>query len=200
MKSGLDRHQPTRLYLVRHGETEGNQRGAYLGWDDPPLSDRGRQQAEWLAAKLARVPVTVIYSSDLRRAADTAVAIAARHGIAIKTTSALRELNFGAWSEMTYDAIASQNPDQLRAWIDDPAAHAPPGGETLDSLASRVAAAVPPDDGAVVVTHGGPIRALLARWTGRSMWEFTIPTGCLVTVERGYGRLLSYVIDVPGAR
>lgn len=182
---------------MRHGETEGNQRGAYLGWKDPPLNDQGRQQAEWLAAKLARVPVTVIYSSDLRRAADTAAAIAAHHGIPIITTPALRELNFGAWSGMTYEAIAARNLHLLRAWVADPAAHAPPGGETLDSLVSRVAAAVPLDDGAVVVTHGGPIRALLARWTGRSMWEFAIPTGCLVTVERNSGGLLSYVIDAP---
>lgn len=187
----------TRLFLVRHGETEANCRGAYLGWEDVPLSERGRRQATALALMLAGTPASVICSSDLCRARDTAAAIAARHDLTATCTPALRELNFGDWSGLTYAAIAARDPDRLRAWVADPTTNAPPNGETLAELVARVRLALPSDADAIVVTHGGPLRALLALWTGRPFWEFDTPTGCCVTVELERGRLLSHAIHVP---
>lgn len=172
-----------RMFLVRHGETEANRQGRYLGWDDPPLSAEGLSQAERLAERLASEQVAAVYSSDLRRAADTADLIARRHGLTVISDPGLREANFGAWTGLTYDEIAARAPAALRAWIDDPMGNAPPDGETLAALSERVYAAAPRRDGAVIVGHGGSLRTLLSRWLARPFWDFVIPAGSLTIVE-----------------
>ena len=62
----------TRILLARHGETEWNRLGRWQGHADPPLNDTGRQQAETLAAQLDDDGIAAVYSSDLRRASETA--------------------------------------------------------------------------------------------------------------------------------
>lgn len=172
-----------RLYLVRHGETEGNRERRYIGWEDLPLNSRGEEQAQALAQSLAREPITAIYSSDLVRAKATAAPIAHAHRLPVQVDSDLREVNFGAWSGLTYAEIERIAPDRLRAWINDPEQHAPPGGESLAALRLRALRAVPLRDGALVVSHGGTLRALLSHWTGGSFWETQIPLAGVIVVE-----------------
>lgn len=105
-----------------------------------------------------------MFSSSLRRCTDT-LALACP-GTVAHPDARLRELNFGAWEGRTYAECLSTHPDLLAAWTADPAAHAPPGGECLSTLAARVgafAADLPTEGAVLVVAHGGSIRCLLAR-------------------------------------
>lgn len=172
-----------RLYLVRHGETEGNRERRYLGWEDLPLNQRGEAQARALARSLADQPITAIYSSDLIRAQATAAPIAQVLGLPVHLDPDLREVNFGAWSGLTYAEIERRAPDRLRAWIDDPECHAPPGGESLGALRRRALRAVPLRDGALIVSHGGTLRALISHWAGARFWEVQVPLGSVTVVE-----------------
>lgn len=172
-----------RLYLVRHGEAEGNRQRRYIGWEDLPLTRAGEEQARTLAQALAHHPITAVHSSDLSRASATATAIAALHHLPVLTDPNLREVNFGAWSGLTYDEIARTHAGPLRTWIGDPELHAPPGGESLKELRRRALRAIPRQDGALVVSHGGTLRALLTHWTGRKFWQLQVPLACLIVVE-----------------
>lgn len=164
-----------RLYLVRHGETKGNTAKRYVGWSHEPLTARGEAQAAALARRLATEPVSAVYSSDLTRAMQTAAALAAPHGHPVIPLAGLREANFGDWSGLTYDQIHQAAPATLQAWLSDPETSAPPGGETLACLRSRALAALPRQDRAVVVSHGGPLRAIIGALTGRPFWDISVP-------------------------
>ncbi|MBU6423779.1 MAG: phosphoglycerate mutase family protein, partial [Chloroflexi bacterium] len=85
----------TTLYFVRHGESEANAARRYAGQADSPLTERGRQQAEAVAAALRGVRLDRVVSSDLSRARDTAAAIAREHGLAVEVFPELREVDVG---------------------------------------------------------------------------------------------------------
>jgi len=160
----------TALVLIRHAESE--MRGRYLGRTDPPLSGRGHAQASTIARRLAGEPLLAIYSSPLRRALDTARAIAAYHGLEVRAMEGLAEMDFGDWDGLTYEEIARRSPEHLARWLEDPVAVHPPGGETLAHMAQRVEAAVQairdryPQGPVAIVSHGGPIRSLICRALG----------------------------------
>lgn len=172
-----------KLYLIRHGEAAGNPEGRCLGWDPVPLTEQGRRQAEALARSLAAVPLSAVFSSDLERAVQTARAIAGPHSLPVVPRSGLRELNFGAWSGLTYAEMDARDSEHLRRWLAAPDAVAPPGGETCRQLLQRTLAALPRADGAAVVTHGGPIRALLSYWLGCSFWSPSVAPASVTELE-----------------
>ncbi|HEX2189618.1 MAG TPA: histidine phosphatase family protein [Longimicrobiaceae bacterium] len=164
-----------RLTVVRHGTTGWNEAGRYQGWGDPPLSERGRAEAERLRARLAGEAWDRVVASDLLRARETA-AIAVP-GVEAATDRRLRELHFGAWEGLTWDECTARDGDLPRRWAEDPSAHAPPEGESAAALGERVAAALddlPAAGSVLVVTHAGVIHALLARWLGVTLRE-TLP-------------------------
>jgi broad specificity phosphatase PhoE len=100
----------TRILLARHGETEWNRLGRWQGHADPPLNDLGRRQAEILAEQLAGDTVSAVYSSDLRRARETARIVAERIGLPVTEDSALREIDVGSWSGLTRDEVRERFP------------------------------------------------------------------------------------------
>lgn len=171
------------LYLVRHGATPANLEGRYIGWEEHSLSPEGEEQARRLAQHLGRLPLTAICASDLRRTLQTAAAIAAVAGLPVQPLPGLRELNFGDWSGLTYAEIEARAPEQLQAWLQAPELVSPPGGESLTHLRSRALAALPRQDGAVAVTHGGVIRAVLSQLTGEPFWDFHAPPGSVTTLR-----------------
>jgi broad specificity phosphatase PhoE len=131
----------TRLLLARNGRTDWNDEGRYQGQSDPPLNAEGWRQAEQLAARLRDEPLVAVFSSDLRRAEDTARAIAELHRLSVRIDPRLREIHQGRWDGMLYDEIVAQDGDLLRAWETHPLGARPPGGESLDEVRSRVVAA-----------------------------------------------------------
>ncbi len=103
----------TRLYLVRHAQSEGN-RGGYDGPDDdPPLSDVGREQARRLAGRFARQKVEAVYSSPLLRAQETARAIAGAGGLSVRTLDDLREVDLGE-ARRDFDSYSEEEALALR--------------------------------------------------------------------------------------
>jgi alpha-ribazole phosphatase len=150
-----------RLWLVRHGPT--GARGM-CGWTDLPadLSDTAALNRLDLA-----LPVAPVISSDLKRAVATADALGDGRP-RLSHDPALREMHFGAWEMRTHADVAAEDPVLSRAILDEPGAHAPPGGESWDALCARVIAAVDrlPLGEVIVVCHFGPILALLQRARG----------------------------------
>ena len=146
------------ILLVRHGETAANRARLALGRADPPLTDRGREQAAALAARLADSGATRVLSSPLARARATADAIAAALGVTVEEDARLVELDYGEWDERSF---AEFPPDDLVRWRTD-ASFAPPGGESLLAVGARVAslcAELVSGDPVVAVSHVSPIKA-----------------------------------------
>jgi broad specificity phosphatase PhoE len=170
----------TRLLLVRHGETTWNVEGRYQGQADPPLSERGRAQAEATAQKLADQGLQVLYSSPLRRASETAQIIALRLGLSVGYDPRLMEINQGEWEGMLVTDIEQHWPALFSRWVHDPWLVTLPGGESLSQLQMRVLAAVAdmvarhPEQRIGVVTHKMPIAIIKIHRQGlepERIWE-----------------------------
>ncbi len=160
------------LYLARHGETDWNRVGRWQGHTDVALNDEGRAQARALGERLRGLDIGRVYASDLSRARQTAEIAGALLGIeTLVVDPDLRERSFGVFEGLTRDECAGQFPALWAAYRGDPS-HVPPGAEAHEALAVRmheaVRRAVAVDDAApiLIVSHGGSIRALLARVTG----------------------------------
>jgi ribonuclease H / adenosylcobalamin/alpha-ribazole phosphatase len=158
-----------RLFLIRHGETALNREMRYVGSWDGPLSEVGERQAEGLAG----LPVAAVYTSPLARARETGSRIASRLGLALEPCPPLAEQSFGEWEGLTRaEVVARGDGERLAAWESDPNLP-PPGGESLASVQARSLALVEAlraahlDGGwLVLVSHVGPIKALLASALG----------------------------------
>jgi broad specificity phosphatase PhoE len=150
----------TKILLARHGETDWNLNRRVQGHSDTPLNDTGRAQARALGAELADEAIDAIYSSDLRRAQETARLIADPRGLDVIALSDLRERHFGTWEGLTDEEIFARFPEARDGpWGD---------GETKEAMVARVLDALRriaethPEGGVLVVSHGGPLRAVLA--------------------------------------
>jgi probable phosphoglycerate mutase len=134
---------------------------------DTPLDDTGRAQAETVAPVLAQLRPAVLLSSDLSRAADTAVPVARAAGVELLLDARLRELDLGSWQGLTSTQAREQYPQQWEDWRagrDTPRG----GGETYAQAGTRAAACVreglartPAGGTLLAVTHGGTARAAL---------------------------------------
>lgn len=165
-----------RIYLVRHGETSWNVKLKFQGHTDVPLAQRGIEQANFLARRLNKMKFAAIYSSDLKRAMETAEILAMPHGITVQSVPKLREANFGRWEGMNFKEIREEYAITLQQWWDNPKKTAAPGGETLEEMALRVNGAVREIAGrhmdeqeVVIVAHGGPIRAVICNLLGMDL-------------------------------
>jgi phosphoserine phosphatase len=150
----------TTILLARHGETDWNLNRRVQGHSDTPLNDTGRAQARALGEELAEERIDAVYSSDLIRAHETARAVAESRGLGVTAIRDLRERHFGTWEGLTDGEIFARfNPAPDSSWGD---------GETRDEMAERVLdalrriAAAHPESRVLVVSHGGPLRAVLA--------------------------------------
>lgn len=160
----------TEIILARHGETDWNRESRFQGHADPPLNDLGREQASELAKTLTDQDVAAIYSSPLRRALETAQVIAALRGLDAAPVEGLREVDVGSWQGLTRDEVEQRFPEQFRRWLD--YGQGWDDGESYEEMGSRATAALlelaadNDEKRIVAVTHGGPIRAVLARASG----------------------------------
>lgn len=130
----------TRLIVWRHGNTEWNADGRVQGQTDVPLNDLGREQARAAAAVLAELRPDAIVSSDLRRAADTAAALAALTGLPVRPDARLRERYFGHWQGLALSEVAERFPEEYARWR---AGDPDPGAEIETSTTSASGSARP---------------------------------------------------------
>jgi broad specificity phosphatase PhoE/ribonuclease HI len=164
---------PTRMFLLRHGQTEMSVERRYSGRGDVPLTDLGSRQAAAAAKRFAAMPELTadgepapIIASPLTRATQTAQAVADAIGGRVETSQRLLETDFGEWEGLTFAEAKQRDPELHRAWLGDPSV-APPGGESFDAVHRRVLAArdefVECYAGRtiVVVSHVTPIKSML---------------------------------------
>jgi broad specificity phosphatase PhoE len=166
----------TTLLLARHGQSDWNAERRWQGHADRPLSERGRSQAEALAQRLADVDLDAIYSSDLRRTRDTAAVVAETKGLEVVELPDLREVDVGSWSGLTRAEARERFPEAYARWLD-----GGPGwtdGETYEDMMARVLRGVwqiagsHPAGRVLVVSHGGPIRAIHASALGMDVHAY----------------------------
>jgi broad specificity phosphatase PhoE len=156
----------TTVYLARHAESDWNVENRFQGNVDRPLTERGRAQARALAAELAHVPLEGVYTSPLRRALETAEIVAADKGLRPIAVAELSEIDVGGWAGLSRREVESQFPEAFRRWVG--GGEGWEDGESYANMSARVLAAVirvaeeHPDTSVLVVSHGGPIRALHA--------------------------------------
>jgi ribonuclease H / adenosylcobalamin/alpha-ribazole phosphatase len=161
------RGTPTRLLLLRHGQTELSVERRYSGRGNPALTDVGRQQAGAAARYVAeRGGIAAVFSSPLQRAYDTAAAAAKALGLDVTVDDDLIETDFGAWEGLTFGEAAERDPELHRRWLGDTSTM-PPDGESFDAVLDRVLRArerivtAHPGATVLVVSHVTPIKMLL---------------------------------------
>ena len=183
-----------QLFIVRHGETEWNRQGRIQGHTDVGLSEQGIEQAKCLAARLNSVQIDTAYSSDLRRATDTAAEILADKDVPLVPTPRLREYDKGAFEGLTETELRSRYPGEYPGYVAKDLDYAPEGGESTRQVSARMAAVVNEikerhlADTVLVVGHGGSLRAAMMALLGMSLdanWRFVFGN-CTLTIVDTY--------------
>jgi broad specificity phosphatase PhoE len=166
----------TTILLARHGESDWNHERRWQGHADRPLTERGREQARALAQRLEDIHLDAIYSSDLERTRATAEIVAAPRGLELRQLPALREVDVGSWSGLTRDEAEERYPNDFARWLRGGAGWR--DGETYEEMSERVLRAIAqivdehPEGRVLVVSHGGPIRAVHAAALGLDVHEY----------------------------
>jgi 2,3-bisphosphoglycerate-dependent phosphoglycerate mutase len=156
-----------RVIFIRPGETGWNRLERWQGHVAVPLNDHGQQQAERLARFVRPTGISALYTSDLRRAMDTARILAKMLHIEPVPDSRLRERHIGIWQGLTQDEVIAWYPEEYLALLANPNEYQIPGGESRVQVAARMKAAFDAiiaqtgDDTIGIVSHTTAIRALL---------------------------------------
>jgi len=165
----------TRLFLVRHGQSEWNAAGRIQGQIDIQLDETGCRQAELIADRLAAEPVAAVYSSPLLRAKSTAEAIADRFHLPVQLDLRLMEYDFGVISGSTWHEVVENHPEFASRWLEDPWAVPVADSEGRVNFAARVMSAMQdilaqhPAEQVVVVAHGGTFGVYLTAMLGMDL-------------------------------
>jgi probable phosphoglycerate mutase len=125
------------IYLMRHGETDGDGVKRYIGQSDLPLSLRGREQAEAWGRYFRHIPLAAVVSSDLTRARESAAIIAGQGGTPLKVKAGLREISLGSWEKMAFSEVQEKARGEFRKRGETIDTHRPPGGESFLDLQQR---------------------------------------------------------------
>ncbi|RJO69874.1 histidine phosphatase family protein [Nocardia panacis] len=158
------------LILLRHGQTEWNAVDRMQGRIDTDLTELGRHQAKEAARELVSRKAIAIVSSDLRRAYDTAVALADHTALTVRSDPRLRETSLGRWEGLNHREVDAEYPGARAEWRLN-ADYVPPGGESKLEVGARALPVVRelyaerqdwPGHTIILVAHGGLIAALTA--------------------------------------
>lgn len=210
----------THVLLIRHGQSQGNAEQRFGGHSATPLSARGRAESDATARALRAEPLAAIYSSDLRRAVETAAPLARALGLDVRQTSAFRERSVGHLEGLTFAEAAASHPEEYAALLRRDFEHVILGGESYRQMLERAAAeldraiAQHAGETVAVFTHTGTICILALHLMGaldapalRPVWIAS--SNCGITrfhLQRdGLVRVLSvndtrHLIDLTSAR
>ncbi len=193
------RPPPARLILIRHGESTWNREHRIQGQLDPPLSAEGRRQAARVAHRLTGRKPHGLYTSDLRRAVETAAPIEEVTGLKATKMPELREIFLGEWEGLQTEELTQRYPEAWARWAEEPSWDLIPGGESAAGFESRVESALDSlisrheHADAVVVTHGGVIQIALHRIIGRpsrGLFPFRISNASITVISKRDGHLI----------
>lgn len=194
----------TTVYLIRHGESEGNERRVYTGWTDLPLTVKGEAQARQLAANKPHPQPYHLVTSDLCRASETARILSESWQAPLTTDRGFREIRFGAFENRTWQDITEKYPALAEQWMTDWYEGSAPEGESLADLYRRVMPlyqdylALWRGTSWGLVAHGAVIQAILAmELTGsqEAHWRFAVENAKLIRLdytEEGYAVLKTF--------
>jgi broad specificity phosphatase PhoE len=183
----------TRLLLVRHAETD--MAGRFCGHSDPELNERGRQQLAGLVNMLSKHAIRRVYTSDLRRAQQTAEAIATHFRTGLHVRPGLREIYFGLWEGLSWSEIAVRDPTLATNWAQNYPNSTAPGGESFLQFESRVRREIAcllgeaTKPAIAVVAHAGFIRVVLTNWcrlSEQEAWDRTKDYGSVVALDTNH--------------
>ncbi|HZS17922.1 MAG TPA: histidine phosphatase family protein [Candidatus Udaeobacter sp.] len=163
---------PTRVFLVRHGDTVLSAEDRFAGETDVELSEKGREEARLLAQRLKGEKISAIYASPLGRTVDTARIIAEPHRLQVQTCDGFREISHGHWEGMKRHEVESRFPEEMAEWEKDPYTFAPSGGESGLAVTARALPALidlvrkHSGENILIVSHKATIRLLLSSLLG----------------------------------
>ncbi|MEW9698852.1 histidine phosphatase family protein [Paenibacillus sp. SI8] len=187
----------TKLYLIRHGETEWNVEHRMQGHADSPLSPLGRMQAVWLADSLGAVPFDVICASSSGRALETAHIVKGRRELVIQPSDHWREMNLGAWEGRIAEEIKQEEAERFHAFWNHPHLYKPQIGESYADLQARVLPELQRllDDHRgktiALVSHTVTLKVIMAHFEQRALAQLWNPPyfhpTCLSLVEWNAG-------------
>ena len=178
----------TRLILIRHGITQWNIQRRYCGHRDIPLSRQGREQARKLRRLLKGIKVDRIYSSNKKRALESARIIFCKRKVT--KVRALREINFGVLEGLHHEEIIKKYGKIYRDWIKNPYSNRIPKAEKMDEFKKRVNSAIKktlrinPGKTIAIVCHGGVIGIFLSSiLKSRNFWRYVPSAGTITIVN-----------------
>ena len=184
----------SKIYLIRHGQTDWNLEGRIQGSRDIPLNDTGRRQAASLAEGMKDRRLELVLSSPLCRARETARVLAESQGVPLLCWRELEEVRYGSWEGMTVAEIQEQFPEEYRRWWGEAGEGRPPGGESRMEafqrgafLAEKIRRQVRSHKlkGVAVVSHGAMLCCMLpALLKGQAPFEegFSVQNGGITTL------------------
>jgi broad specificity phosphatase PhoE len=172
----------SQILFIRHAETD--MTSTFCGHSDPPLNARGKVQLAELIECLRAENFAAIYSSDLRRAHDTGLALAEAFSVKCHVQPALREIDFGRWEGLLWKDIEKLDAAYARRWVAEYPHLPAPGGEDFGEFERRVLELVNflsqeaeiATRNIAVVTHAGVLRTILCSmqgWSSEDAWEQT---------------------------
>ncbi|SHF07378.1 alpha-ribazole phosphatase [Caldanaerobius fijiensis DSM 17918] len=191
-----------KIYLIRHGQTEANAKGVYLGQSETSLTSKGEQQTAKIIEYLRMVNIDKIYTSPSNRCKIIADAFDAQ--IPIIVTEGLLEENFGIFEGLTWQQAKELYPEEWKRWCSD-FSYKIPDGESFMEFYKRIVNAfnkITEDEShdIAVITHAGPIRAILSHvvcGTHDAFWRFKVDNGSIsvIDVVDGYAVIEKFNFD-----
>lgn len=166
--------------------------GRFCGHSDPELNQRGRQQLAGVVDRLSEYAIRRVYTSDLRRARQTAEAIATHFGLGFEVRLGLREIHFGLWEGLSWSEIEACDPVLANRWAERYPNSTAPGGESSQQFERRVRAesaflfAAATECPIAVVAHAGFMRVLLTNFYGvleEEAWKLTKEYSSVVALD-----------------
>lgn len=157
----------TTLYLLRHGQSEWNILNKVQGQEDTELTEIGIEQANKAAERLKYENIDIIYSSDLKRAYNTAEIVGDKLDLEVNKLNGIREINFGVWQGLDLDTIKKEHGEDYKLWRTEPHKLNIENAENLQTLKERVIGDVQklisenPNKKILLVSHGAAIKALI---------------------------------------
>lgn len=179
---------PTKLILIRHGQTHWNLKKRYLSLTDIDLNEEGLRQAAKLRRRLRKENIYKVYSSDTKRTLHFAEIVFG--GTYIEKVPELREMNFGVFEGLTYCKIMEKYPEIYTEWLDNPVGVIIPRGESLSDFRKRVRKKLVEiisfntNKTLAIVTHAGPIKIILGDILKlKDIWKINVDLASLNVIE-----------------
>jgi len=194
-----------KIFLVRHGESEWNKLKKVQGQKDIPLTEKGIEQAKLIGKRLINEGIEKIYTSDLKRAYDTASIIGKMLNIEVIPSKELREINFGIWEGLTSDIIKSKFSKEHELWLKNPEMLKVEGAESILDLQLRAMNEINKIisdeniDNVLIVSHSATLKTIILGLLNMDIGYFkniTLNNVSLSIIEfRQYNRVLTLLND-----